>query len=67
MIIKILSHYKIAENLDKATLNKIYEEKGWKGKAIENYEKFLNLWKNADPNIHEIIDAKKQLAALHSK
>lgn len=45
-------------------LGKIYQQKDWKGKAIENYEKFLNLWKDADHNIPHIIDAKKQLAAL---
>jgi len=45
-------------------LGKIYEQKGWKGKAIENYEKFLSLWKDADPGIPEIEDAKKRLAGL---
>ncbi len=43
---------------------KIYEEKGWKGKAIEHYEKFLDLWKNADPGIAEVEDAEKRLAGL---
>ena len=28
-------------------------QKGWKAKAIEHYEKFLNLWKDADPGIAE--------------
>jgi tetratricopeptide (TPR) repeat protein len=45
-------------------LGKICEEKGWKGKAIEYYEKFLDLWKDADPGIAEIEDAKKRLAGL---
>jgi len=45
-------------------LGKIFEQKGWKGKAIEHYEKFLALWKNADPGIPEVEDAKKRLAAL---
>ena len=45
-------------------LGKIYEQKGWKGKAIENYEKFLDLWKDADPGIAEVDDAKKRLAGL---
>ncbi len=45
-------------------LGKIYEQKGWKGKAIENYEKFLGLWKDADPGIEEVEDAKKRLNAL---
>jgi tetratricopeptide (TPR) repeat protein len=45
-------------------LGKIFEEKGWKGKAIENYEKFLRLWKEADPGIAEIEEAKQRLARL---
>jgi serine/threonine protein kinase/predicted Zn-dependent protease len=45
-------------------LGKICEQKGYKGKAIENYEKFLDLWKNADPGMAELEDAKKRLAEL---
>jgi len=45
-------------------LGKIFENKGWKGKAIEHYQKFLDLWKDADPGIPEVEDAKKRLDAL---
>jgi len=48
-------------------LGKIYEQKGWKGKAIEHYEKFLDLWKDADPGIADVEDAKKRLAGLKSR
>jgi tetratricopeptide (TPR) repeat protein len=48
-------------------LGKIYEQKSWKGKAIEHYEKFLDLWKDADPGIPEVEDAKKRLEALQSQ
>ncbi len=45
-------------------LGMIYEEQNNIGKAIENYEKFLDLWKNADPGIAEVEDARKRLAGL---
>ena len=45
-------------------LGKIYEDMDWKGKAIENYEKFLELWKDADPGLSEVDDAKSRLASL---
>ncbi|UCC41514.1 MAG: tetratricopeptide repeat protein, partial [Candidatus Aminicenantes bacterium] len=48
-------------------LGKIYEQKGWKGKAIEHYEKFHELWKEADSGFPEVEDAKKRLAALKSQ
>jgi serine/threonine protein kinase/Tfp pilus assembly protein PilF len=48
-------HYRLA---------KLYEEKGWQGKAIEHYKKFLSLWKDADPGIAEVEDAKKRVAGL---
>ena len=38
----------------------------WKAKAIEHNEKFLELWKDADPDIAEAEDAKKRLAGLRS-
>jgi len=48
-------------------LGKIYEEKGWKEKAEENYKKFLDLWEDADPGLPEVEDAKKRLAALRER
>ena len=41
-----------------------YEKSGWKAKAIENYEEFLDIWKNADPGIPEVADAKERLEKL---
>jgi tetratricopeptide (TPR) repeat protein len=45
-------------------LGKICEKKGDSKFAIENYEKFLDLWKDADPDIPELIDAKERLSML---
>jgi len=42
----------------------LYEEKGWERKAIEHYEKFLELWKNADSGVAEEEDARSRLAVL---
>jgi tetratricopeptide (TPR) repeat protein len=47
-------------------LGKIWEQKGDTGKAIEHYEKFLDLWKDADPGIAEVDDARERLAGLGS-
>jgi tetratricopeptide (TPR) repeat protein len=48
-------------------LGKIYQEKGWAGKSIDQYEKFLNLWKAADSDIPEKADAEKQLMILRKE
>lgn len=45
-------------------LAKLYEEKGLRAKAIEQYGKFLDIWKNADEDLPEPHDAKKCLAKL---
>jgi tetratricopeptide (TPR) repeat protein len=41
-----------------------YEKSGWNKKAIEKYEEFLDIWKNADPGIKEVEDAKERLKKL---
>ena len=48
-------HYRLA---------KLYEQKGWQDKAMGEYKTFLRIWKNADEDLPELIDAKKRLARL---
>lgn len=50
-----LKHYKLAKIHDK--LNDLETAK-------KEYEKFLELWKDADPGIVEVEDAKKRVAGL---
>jgi tetratricopeptide (TPR) repeat protein len=45
-------------------LGKIYEKKKDKNQALKKYQKFLDLWKNADKDLPELIDAQKRLAGL---
>jgi tetratricopeptide (TPR) repeat protein len=51
-------HYRLA---------KLYEEKSLKEKAIGEFEKFLELWKDADKDLPELVDAKNRLAKLVAK
>jgi len=44
---------------------KIYEKMRDTEKAQEHYEKFLELWKDADPGIPEVEDARKRVAGLN--
>jgi len=47
-------------------LAKLYAQRGLKAKATEQYEKFLDIWKNADEDLPEFIDAKNRLARLRA-
>jgi tetratricopeptide (TPR) repeat protein len=45
-------------------LGKIFEEKGDVEKAIQYFQRFFDIWKDADPDIPILIEAKKRLAKL---
>jgi len=51
----ILAHYQ---------LGILFEKKGDAAEAAKYYERFLEFWKDADPDIPEVDDAKKRLAGL---
>jgi tetratricopeptide (TPR) repeat protein len=48
-------------------LGKISEQQGKKAEAAEHYRKFLSLWKNADPGLPEVEDARKRLTVLSNE
>ena len=49
------SHFKLGE---------VYEKLGNQDKAIEHTEKFLDMWKDADPGLPEVEDAREALKRL---
>ncbi len=46
-------------------LGELYEERGEREKAVEYYNKFVELWKDADPELQpQVEDVKRRIAAL---
>jgi serine/threonine protein kinase/tetratricopeptide (TPR) repeat protein len=54
----VLSHYQ---------LGLIYERKGEPTEAAKYYARFLEIWKDADPGIPEVEDARQRLAGLKGR
>jgi tetratricopeptide (TPR) repeat protein len=48
-------------------LGRAYEASGWTDKAATRYEKFLEIWKDADPGIKEVEDATSRLDRLQNR
>ncbi len=53
--------------LHRYELAKLYEQKGSKQRAVEQYQRFLFLWKNADREHPELRDARTRIAKLKGK
>ena len=71
---KLVTDYSKLQEWDFALLPKAlyllgmaYEQSNLKDKACSAYERFLTIWKDADPGIKEIDDAKSRLARLKEK
>jgi hypothetical protein len=55
LIRHVLLHYELGQ---------AYEKTGRKVDAIDQYETFLNIWKNADEELGSVKDAKRRLSSL---
>jgi hypothetical protein len=48
-------------------LGKVFKQQGDTANAIEHYEKFLEFWKDADPGLPEVDDARTRLSKMEGK
>ena len=71
---KALSRYHNSRALDSIAavkthyyLGQAYERSGWTDKAIEQYEIFLDIWKDADEGIGEVEDARERVERLRAQ
>ena len=46
-------------------LGELYEERGDRARALEYYGKFVDLWRNADPELQpQVTDVKQRMSRL---
>jgi tetratricopeptide (TPR) repeat protein len=64
--IDFFDFFEVRSKLD-YNLAKIYEQMGETRKAAAHYEKFLDLWMDADPGLPEFEDARTRLARLQER
>lgn len=71
LLIDYASEWRLMESLSSVKihyyLGQAYELSGQTEKAIEQYEKFLDIWSNSDPGIPEKDDARERLIRLESR
>ena len=48
-------------------LAQLFEQAGYLDKAAEQYEIFLDFWREADPDIEEIDNARERIAIIKSQ
>jgi tetratricopeptide (TPR) repeat protein len=56
--------FRLIHPLSRFRLAKLYEQKGLRAKALEQYEKLALIWKDADPDFREAQEVKQRLTAL---
>ena len=64
MLGKSVSHYKIIEKIGEGETAVAYEQQGEKDKAMQEYGKFLTIWKEADTGIAEVEDAEGEVEKI---
>ncbi len=71
LLLDYASEWRLMESLSSVKihyyLGQAYELSGQTEKAIEQYEKFLDIWGNSDPGIPEKDDARERLTRLESR
>ncbi|MBI5868836.1 MAG: tetratricopeptide repeat protein, partial [candidate division Zixibacteria bacterium] len=69
-LVSTFDEYRASDPLDAARsyylLGIAYEKSGWHSEAKAAYQEFLSLWKNADPGLPEVADARARITRMQS-